>query len=206
MQTTRPHNQPIICSHPPVKTGRLTVWNHSEHRKSFIYFFFSHLSPIITSSSRLLVHYGPLLPYWSLHQPWYSLGTLWRRYSCQNNNCLHLSVPRRLEQFLWSERYPGAESEPSPAICCSCTLHSSVCVPPSEWLCAKGDLMPGTFQTHNNLCVAAPVVLIRWRSCTEPMSAIDFGCCEKYNVWACVSSKPCWRFQQTVAAQTLRAA
>lgn len=50
-----------------------------------------------------------------------------------------------------------------------------VCLCASEWLCAKEDLMPSTFQTHNNLHVAPPVFLIWWRSCTEPMNGIDLA-------------------------------
>lgn len=129
----RQHNLIIICSHPRVKSGRLTVWNQFRApQELFSFSSQSHYHFLFTLTGALWV----IIAILKSAAPWYSLGTLWCRYSCHNNNCLHSSVPRRLEGFY----DPGAvqvlnvsRHMPSAAVA---TLYPS-----------KEDLMLSTFQS-----------------------------------------------------------
>lgn len=117
------------------------------------------------------MHCGPLLPYWRPHHHdivWarYGVGTLVRTITVRTwafqEDYSGFMIRERSRCWIWAVTSHLLRSHPP-----------LVCLKPSEWLCAQGDLMLRTFQTHKNLCVTSSAFLIWWRSCTEPMSGID---------------------------------
>lgn len=203
VQTTRPHNDPIICSHPPVKTGRLTVWNQFRASQELFFFFLISvpLSLPLHVYRCIMGHYCHIEVCTNHDIVWahYGVGTLVRTITVYTwvfqedwNGFMIREISRC---WIWA------------VTCHLLQLHPPlVCLCPSEWLCAEEDLMPSTFQTHNNLCVARPCFSDSMEELHAAHEWYWLGCREKYNVWVRVSSKPRWGFSKLSPPQTLQAA